>query len=85
VARAVEGAFAVCDACREESGLLESRSSAVFDLGSSVDEIILAFSGQLFAKVQYVALVFSFTFGFASSKPFLIHFSASSSPPELSK
>jgi hypothetical protein len=73
------------DAWRVAFGLFESRSRAVFDLGSRLDMIAFALSGQPFAKVQYAARIASFTFGFASSRPFLMHFSASSRPPELSK
>jgi hypothetical protein len=52
VARDVEVACELVEACRAAFGLFESLSSAVFDFGSNVDEIAVALSGQLFANVQ---------------------------------
>lgn len=50
--RAAGAALAVCELCKAAFGLFGSRSSAVFDFASSVAEIAIALSGQVFANVQ---------------------------------
>jgi len=74
-----------CDAWREAFGLFGSFSRRVLDFASSLFMMPSAFSGHVLAKIQYVALIPSLTFGLASSRPFLIHLSARSSPPDDSK
>lgn len=40
--------------------------------------------GQISLEAQYAARIFSFTIGFGSTNPFLMHNSSKSTPPELS-
>ena len=65
-------------------GLLGSFCSSLAAVASSPLMIDSALAGQMPAKVQYVARIFSLTPGFASARPFLMHFSIRSRPPVCS-
>lgn len=68
-----------------ELGLSGAFSRSLRWVASRVAMVASAFAGHITAKAQKVDLIPSRTLGFASARPFRIHFSIMSAPPPCSR